>query len=163
MDLSIIQLLFWFVFCFLFFVFYFKLSDSLMIGSNSFHFNHWLFNDRIRLHFLSIWIFNYIIRLRPLSVLLLKVESDSASSACDSLIHSFQSRDRLKDLEGKTSIELQHKRLSFSSVSQPQIFRSPLERIKQRYFWTKCEFWPFAIHIKHPWQYFNQKQCDKTL
>ncbi len=46
----------------------FKLSDSLMMGSNSSPFNHWLFNDRIRLHFLSIWIFNYMIRLRPLSI-----------------------------------------------------------------------------------------------
>ncbi len=26
--------------------------------------------------------------------------------------------------------------------------------------WTKCKFWPFAIHIKHPPQYFNWKQCD---
>ncbi len=45
-------------------------------------------------------------------------------------IHSFQSRDRLEDLEGKTSIELLHKRVNFSSVSQQQIFRSPLNRIK---------------------------------
>ncbi len=29
-------------------------------------------------------------------------------------IDSFQSRDRLEDLEGKTSIELQHKRLNYS-------------------------------------------------
>ncbi len=43
-------------------------------------------------------------------------------------IDSFQSRDRLEDLEGKTSIEPQHK-----PVSNPQIFRSPLKRIKQRY------------------------------
>ncbi len=50
------------------------------------------------------------------------------------IIDSFQSRDRLEDLEGKTSIELQHKRVNFSSVSQPQIFRSPLKRIKQRHF-----------------------------
>ncbi len=41
--------------------------------------------------------------------------------------------DRLEDLEGKTSIELQHKPVNFPSVSQPQIFRSPLKRIKQRY------------------------------
>ncbi len=80
-----------------------------------------------------------------------------------SLINSFQSRDRIEDLKGKTSIELLHKRVNFSSVSQPQIFRSPLKRIKQRYFWTKCKFWPFAIHIKHTRQYFNHKQCDKTL
>ncbi len=38
------------------------------MGSNSSPFNHWLFNDRIGLHFLSIWIFNYMIRLRPLSI-----------------------------------------------------------------------------------------------
>ncbi len=48
-------------------------------------------------------------------------------------IHSFQSRDRLEDLEGKTSIELQHKHVNLSSVSQPHIFRSHLKRIKQRY------------------------------
>ncbi len=53
--------------------------------------------------------------------------------------------------------------MSIFHVSQPQIFRSPLKRIKQRYFWTKCKFWPFAIHIKHPWQYFNHKQCDKNV
>ncbi len=51
----------------------------------------------------------------------------------------------------------------FSSVFQPQIFRSSLKIMKQRYFWKKCTFWPFAIHIKHPLQYFNHKQCDKTL
>ncbi len=49
-------------------------------------------------------------------------------------IHSFQSRDRLKDLEGKTSIALQDKPVHFSSVSQPQIFKLPLKRIKQRHF-----------------------------
>ncbi len=58
------------------------------------------------------------------------------------IIHSFQSHDWLEDLEGKKSIELLHKRVHFSSISQPQIFRSPLKRIKQRYFWTKCKFWP---------------------
>ncbi len=66
-------------------------------------------------------------------------------------------------LEGKTSIELLHKRVSFSSVFQPQIFRSSLKIMKQRYFWKKCTFWPFAIHIKPPRQYLNHKQCDKTL
>ncbi len=76
---------------------------------------------------------------------------------------SLQSRDRLEDLEGKASIELQHKNVNSSSISQPQIFRSPLKRIKQRYFWTKCKFWPFAIHIKHLQQYLNNKPCDKTL
>ncbi len=49
-------------------------------------------------------------------------------------IDSFQSRDRLEDSEGKTSIELLHKRVNFSSVTQPQIFLSPLKRIKHRYF-----------------------------
>ncbi len=43
-----------------------------------------------------------------------------------SSIHSFQSCDRLEDLEGKTSIELLHKRVNLSSVSHTQIFRSPL-------------------------------------
>ncbi len=76
---------------------------------------------------------------------------------------SLQSRDRLEDLEGKASIELQHKNVNSSSISQPQIFRTPLKRVKRRYFWTKCKFWPFAIHIKHLQQYFNNKPCDKTL
>ncbi len=57
-------------------------------------------------------------------------------------IDSFQSCDQLEDLEGKTSIELLHKRVNFSSGSQ---------------------IWPFAIHIKHPQQYFNHKQFNKTL
>ncbi len=74
-----------------------------------------------------------------------------------------QSRDRLEDLEGKASTELQHKNVNSSSISQPQILRSPLKRMKQSYFWTKCKFWPFAIHIKHLQQYFNNTPCDKTL
>ncbi len=32
------------------------------------------------------------------------------------VIDSFQSRDRLEDLQGKTSTELQHKRVNLSSV-----------------------------------------------
>ncbi len=44
-------------------------------------------------------------------------------------IDSFQSRDQLEDMEGKTSIELLHKPVNFSSVSQPQISWSPLKRI----------------------------------
>ncbi len=41
------------------------------------------------------------------------------------IIHIFQSRDQLEDLEGKTSIKLQDKPVNFPYVSQPQIFRSP--------------------------------------
>ncbi len=37
-------------------------------------------------------------------------------------IDSFQSCDQLEDLEGKTSIQLQDKRVHFSSVYLPQIF-----------------------------------------
>ncbi len=75
-------------------------------------------------------------------------------------IDSFQSRDWLEDLEGKTSIELQHKRVHFSSVSQPQIFVSPLKRIK-KVFLNKMQV--LAICNPYPRQYFNHKQCDKML
>ncbi len=69
-------------------------------------------------------------RFSPLSDAPTEKPGESALVIGDS-IDSFQSRDRLEDLEGKTSIELLHKRVNFSSVSQPQIFRSPLKRIKQ--------------------------------
>ncbi len=64
----------------------------------------------------------------------------------------------LQNLEGKASIELQHKRVDFSSVSQPQILYQLSKEKKLSYFWTKCKFWPFAIHIK---QYFNNKHATK--
>ncbi len=70
-------------------------------------------------------------------------------------IDIFQSRDLLENVEGKTSIELLHKVSQFSSVSQPQIFWSPLH--------FRSKFSTFAIHIKHRQQYFNHKQCNKTL
>ncbi len=48
-------------------------------------------------------------------------------------IHNFCDVTGSKDLKGKTSIELQDKPVNFPSVKQPQMFRSLLKRIKQRY------------------------------
>ncbi len=61
-------------------------------------------------------------------------------------IHSFQSRDWLEDLEGKTSMELQRKSVNVPSISKPQIFRLPLKKNKknnQRYVGKKASFGHF--------------------
>ncbi len=77
-------------------------------------------------------------------------------------IHSFQSRDWLEDLEGKTSIEPQDKPVNFSSVSQLHIFRSPLKRTKTRYVNKKVL--GICNQILDTCDNISViKQCDKTL
>ncbi len=65
-------------------------------------------------------------------------------------IDSFQSRDKTP----VTAAQACQFFIFFTATSQKNKTKVFLK--------TTCKFCPFSIHIKHPRQYFNHKQCDTT-